>query len=208
MDSLTEKQEQVLELIRGYQLEHGTSPTLRELREALGVSSDNSVLKHLDALEDKGYISRREEGSRSIAMLGSVKQRLDTPSESRLPLLGFVPAGGPVMSEENISGWYTVGEDMIYRMKDSYLLRVTGDSMIDAGIQEDDMVVVCSGLTAKPGDIVIGLVDNKNTVKRLMRDKRGELYLKPENAKYEPIYAEDELQIQGVVTGLIRFYRR
>lgn len=205
--TLTEKQEQVLELIRNYQLEHGTSPTLRELREALGVSSDNSILKHLDALEEKGFLSRRE-GSRSIEMLGSVKQRLDTPSEHRLPLLGSIPAGGPVMTEEYIAGWYTVGEDMIYRMKDSYLLRVVGDSMIDAGIHEGDIVVVCASLTPKPGDIVIGLVDNQNTVKRLMRDKQGQLYLKPENIKYSPIYAEDELQIQGVVTGLIRFYKR
>lgn len=207
MNTLTEKQEMMLDIIRDYQLEHGTSPTLRELREALGVSSDNSVLKHLDALEEKGFISRRE-GSRSIEMLANVKQRLDTPSECRLPVLGFVPAGGPVMSEEYISEWYTVGEDMVYRMKDSYLLRVIGDSMIDAGIHEGDFVVVCGSLTAKVGDVVIGLVDNKNTVKRLMRDKQGRLYLKPENAKYDPIYAEDELQIQGVVTGLIRFYKR
>lgn len=207
MNMLTEKQELMLGIIKEYQLEHGTSPTLRELREAMGVSSDNSVLKHLDALEEKGFISRRE-GSRSIEMLGSVKQRLDTPSECRLPVLGFVPAGGPVMSEEYISEWYTVGEDMVYRMKDSYMLQVTGDSMIDAGIQEGDYVVVCGSLVGKPGDIVIGLVDNQNTVKRLMRDKEGRLYLKPENAKYGPIYADDELQIQGVVTGLIRFYKR
>lgn len=207
MNLLTEKQELMLGIIKDYQLEHGTSPTLRELREALGVSSDNSVLKHLDALEEKGFISRRE-GSRSIEMLANVKQRLDTPSECRLPVLGFVPAGGPVMSEEYISDWYTVGEDMVYRTKDSYLLRVTGDSMIDAGIHEGDLVVVCGSLTAKVGDIVIGLVDNKNTVKRLMRDKQGKLYLKPENAKYDPIYAEDDLQIQGVITGLIRFYKR
>lgn len=207
METLTDKQQQVLEIIRDYQLEHGTSPTLRELCEALGVSSDNSILKHLSALEEKGYISRRD-GSRSIEMLDSVKQRLDTPSENRLPLLGFVPAGGPIMSEEYISEWYTVGEDMIYRLKNSYLLRVVGDSMIDAGIQEGDMVVVCGSLEPKVGDIVVALVDNKNTVKRFMRDKRGRYYLKAENPKYDPIYAEDDLQVQGVVTGLIRLYKR
>lgn len=208
MNTLTEKQEVVLNLIRDYQMEHGASPTLRELREALGVSSDNSILKHLDALEEKGFISRRGDGSRSIEMLESLKNRLDTPSESRLPLLGFIPAGGPILTEEHVENWYTVGEDMVYRMKDSYLLRVVGDSMIDAGIHEGDMVVVCGSLTPKVGDIVVALVDNGNTVKRYMRDKQGVVYLKPENKKYEPIYAERDLQIQGVVTGLIRLYKR
>lgn len=206
MEILTEKQEMVLEIIRNYQLEHGTSPTLRELREALGVSSDNSILKHLTGLEEKGYISRRD-GSRSIEMLGSVKQRLDTPSENRLPLLGFVPAGGPVMSEEYISDWYTVGEDLIYKLKSSFLLRVTGDSMINAGIHEGDLVVVCSSLEPKVNDIVVALVDNGNTVKRFMKDAKGP-YLKAENPKYPPIHAKHDLEIQGVVTGLIRLYKR
>ncbi len=206
MEILTERQEQVLEIIRDYQLEHGTSPTLRELREALGVSSDNGILKHLTCLEEKGYISRRD-GSRSIEMLGSVKQRLDTPSENRLPLLGFVPAGGPVMSEEYISDWYTVGEDLIYKLKSSFLLRVTGDSMINAGIHEGDLVVVCSSLEPKVHDIVVALVDNGNTVKRFMKDAKGP-YLKAENPKYPPIRAKHDLEIQGVVTGLIRLYKR
>lgn len=206
MDILTERQEQVLEIIRDYQLEHGTSPTLRELREALGVSSDNGILKHLTGLEEKGFISRRD-GSRSIEMLGSVKQRLDTPSENRLPILGFVPAGGPVISEEYISDWYTVGEDLIYKLKESFLLRVTGDSMIDAGIHEGDLVVVCSSIEAKANDIVVALVDNGNTVKRYMKGTKGP-YLKAENPKYPPIYAKHGLEIQGVVTGLIRLYKR
>ncbi len=208
MQTLTEKQEVVLGLIRDYQMEHGASPTLRELREALGVSSDNSILKHLDALEEKGFISRRGDGSRSIELLENLKNRLDTPSESRLPLLGFIPAGGPVLSEEHVESWYTVGEDMVYRMKDSYLLRVVGDSMIDAGIHEGDLVVVCGSLVPKVRDIVVALVDKGNTVKRYMRDKEGIFYLKPENSQYDPIYPQHELQIQGVVTGLIRLYKR
>ena len=88
---------------------------------------------------------------------------------------------------------------------------ITGSSKGQSGqisSIEGDYVVVCGSLVGKPGDIVIGLVDNQNTVKRLMRDKEGRMYLKPENAKYGPIYADDELQIQGVVTGLIRFYKR
>lgn len=206
MDALTERQEQVLELIRTYQLEYGTSPTLRELRELLKVSSDNGILKHLDALEEKGYISRRD-GSRSIEMLESVKKRLDTPSDTRLPLLGMIPAGGPVLSEEYISRWYTIGEDLVYKMNGSFLLKVKGDSMIDAGIHEGDIIIVCSKVQPKVGDIVVALVDNGNTVKRLMRDRSG-YYLMPENKKHKPIHPKYGLNIQGVVTGLVRLYKK
>lgn len=210
MDTLTEKQEQVLAFIRGYQLENGSSPTLRELRELLQVSSDNSVLKHLLALESKGFIRRRDDGPRSIELLESVKQRLNQPAEFKLPLLGSVPAGGPVLSEEYIQDWYAVGEDLVYRLKDSFLLRVKGDSMINAGIFEGDIIVVCSSVEPKPFDIVVALVDGMNTVKRLMRGGDGAyngLYLMPENDAYEPIYPEGELMVQGVVTGLIRLYK-
>ena len=211
MATLTAKQEEVLEIIRRYQMEHGSSPTLRELREELGVASDNSVLKHLTALESKGYISRRDEGPRSIGLLDSVRQRLDAPAEFKLPLLGSIPAGGPVLTEEYVQNWYAVGEDLVYRAKDSFLLRIVGDSMIDAGIFEGDLVIACSSLEPRHDSIVIALVDNMNTVKRLKRDKRpealSEWYLQPENQKYSPIYPEGELQIQGVVTGLIRLYK-
>lgn len=205
-ETLTEKQEAVLNYIEDYQLGHGSSPTLREMREYFGVSSDNSILKHLKALEEKGYIEK-DDTPRGIKLLSSVKERLQS-NEVKLPLLGMVPAGGPVLTEEYIEKWVTVGEDVIYKNKESYLLRVTGDSMIDAGIHEGDILVVCNALEAKEGDIVVALVDNQNTVKRYMKDAKGNVYLKPENTKYDNIYAEGELCLQGVVTGLLRYYKR
>ena len=105
-------------------MEHGSSPTLREMREHFGVSSDNSVLKHLKALEEKGFITK-DDTPRGIKILSSVKERLDAP-EYKLPLLGMIPAGGPVLSEEYIEKWVSVGEDSVYKFKDSYLLRVKG----------------------------------------------------------------------------------
>jgi len=202
---LTEKQEAVLQYIEQYQIANGSSPTLREMREHFGVTSDNSVLKHLKALEEKGYIER-DDTPRGIKLLSSVKERLEAP-EFKLPLLGMIPAGGPVISEEFIESWMNVGEDLIYKMKDSYLLRVKGDSMVDAGIFENDILVVCGSLEPKPYDIVVALIDNQNTVKRYMKD--GEkIYLKPENTRYDNIYPEGELCIQGVVTGLLRYYKR
>ena len=205
-DVLTEKQSAVLQFIEDYQLEHGSSPTLREMREFFGVSSDNSILKHLKALEEKGYIEK-DDTPRGIKLLSSVKERLQS-NEFKLPLLGMVPAGGPVLTEEYIEDWLNVGEDAIYKYKDSYLLRVTGDSMIDAGIFDGDILVVCGALQARKGDIVVGLVDNQNTVKRYMKDSKGRVYLKPENINYDNIYPEGELCLQGVVTGLIRYYKR
>ncbi|MBP7058388.1 transcriptional repressor LexA [Candidatus Gracilibacteria bacterium] len=205
-ETLTEKQEAVLKFIEDYQFEHGASPTLREMREYFGVSSDNSILKHLKALEEKGFISK-DDTPRGIKLLSSVKERLEAP-EFKLPLLGMIPAGGPVLTEEYVEKWVNVGEDMVYKLKDSYLLRVTGNSMIDAGIYEDDILIVCGSLEPRVGDIVVALVDNQNTVKRYMRDGQGRVYLKPENENYENIYPEGELCLQGVVTGLIRNYKR
>lgn len=202
---LTEKQEAVLRFIEDYQLENGSSPTLREMREYFGVSSDNSILKHVKALEEKGYI-QKDDTPRGIKLLSSVKERLDSP-DFKLPLLGMIPAGGPVLSEEYIEKWVNVGEDVIYKAKDSYLLRVKGNSMVDAGIFEDDILVVCGSLDAKIGDIVVALVDNQNTVKRYMKDSKERFYLKPENSAYDNIYPEGELCIQGVVTGLLRYYK-
>jgi repressor LexA len=206
MEILTEKQEAVLKFIEDYQLEHGSSPTLREMREYFGVSSDNSILKHLKALEEKGRI-KKDDTPRGIKLLSSVKEKLDS-SDFKLPLLGMVPAGGPVLSEEYIEKWINIGPDAVYKGKESYLLRVKGNSMVDAGIYEDDILVVCNALEPKFGDIVVALVDNQNTVKRYMKDANQRVYLKPENPGYDNIYPEGELCLQGVVTGLLRYYKR
>ena len=203
---LTEKQEGVLKFIEDYQLQHGSSPTLREMREYFGVSSDNSILKHLKALEEKGYI-KKDDTPRGIKLLSSVKEKLQS-DDFKLPLLGMVPAGGPVLTEEYIEKWMNVGSDTVYSFKDSYLLRVKGDSMVDVGIYEDDILVVCGSLEPRIYDVVVALVDNQNTVKTYMKDGDGQIYLKPENQKYANIYPEGELCIQGVVTGLLRYYKR
>ncbi|HLG25871.1 MAG TPA: transcriptional repressor LexA [Candidatus Gracilibacteria bacterium] len=206
LPAITEKQEAVLKFIEDYQIQHGSSPTLREMREYFGVSSDNSILKHLKALEEKGYIEK-DDTPRGIKLLSSVKERLQS-SEFKLPLLGMVPAGGPVLTEEYIEKWMNVGEDVVYKFKDSYLLRVTGDSMVDAGIYEGDILIVCGSMEPRISDVVVALVDNQNTVKRYMKDSKGHMYLKPENSRYDNIYPEGALCIQGVVTGLLRYYKR
>ncbi|MCD6109779.1 transcriptional repressor LexA [bacterium] len=203
MKFLTPKQDAVLKYIEKYQLKHGASPTIREMRERFHVNSDNSILKHLKALEEKGYI-KKDDTPRGIKILDSVKRRLESESV-KLPLLGFVPAGGPILTEEYIDSWYDVGPDIAKKQEGFFLLKVIGDSMINAGIFEGDIVVVDSEKTPRNGNIVVALVDNQNTVKRYSVSD-GVKYLKAENPEYSDIYPEHELIIQGTVTGLIRYY--
>lgn len=210
MEPLTEKQQAVLEFIEKYQLKNGKSPTLRETREYLGVSSDNSVLKHLEALRAKGFINK-DETPRGIGLLDSVREKLNA-SVVQVPILGMIPAGGPVLSEEYVEDWVGIEGNLVRGLKDSFMLRVTGTSMIDAGIYEGDMVIASPKIEPKNGDIVVALIDEGNTLKRFVKDG-GRVYLKAENSTYvDPvtggpeILPVEELMIQGVVTGLIRTY--
>lgn len=201
---LTDKQEAVLKFIEDYQLSYGKSPTLREMRESFNVSSDNSILKHLKALTEKGYL-KKDDTPRGIQLLESVKQKLSGGEAVNLPILGAIPAGGPVLTDEYINGWLTVGEEFASNADDFFFLTVTGSSMIDAGIFEGDLVLVNSRKEPKNGDIVVALIDTGNTLKRLVK-QNGKVYLKAENKEYEDIHPIEELVVQGVVTSLIRQY--
>jgi repressor LexA len=202
--NLTPKQEKVFRFIEKYQLANGKSPTIKEMREYLKVSSDNSVLKHLVALEKKGFI-QKDDTPRGIKLLESIRQKLTNDTVS-VPLLGFIPAGGPVAAEQNVDSWMTFDKSQIPNPKTTFMLRVTGNSMIDAGIFEGDLLIADSKKEPRVNDIVIALVDNENTVKRLVR-KDGNYFLKAENAEYQDIYPVLKLEVQGVVTGLIRTYK-
>ena len=205
-ETLTEKQEAVLQFIEQYQMAHGKSPTIKEMKENFQVSSDNSILKHLKALEEKGHI-QKDDTPRGIKLLDSIKKKLSGAASSiSLPVLGAIPAGGPVLSEEYVKSWMDVGTDIADNSKDYFLLEVTGNSMIDAGIFEGDLVVVDMKKNASNGDVVVALVDGENTLKRLIKEG-GKTYLKAENKDYKDIHPTEELVIQGTVTTLIRQYR-
>lgn len=210
MENLTDKQRAVLKFIEKYQMEFGRSPTLREMREHFKVSSDNSILKHLKALEVKGYI-HKDDTPRGIGLLDSVKEKL-SKDVRQVPVLGAIPAGGPVLSEEYVEKWINVEDGLVKDLKNSFILRVTGESMIDAGIYEGDLVIASSKLEPRNGDIVVALIDGGNTLKRFVK-KGGSAYLAAENSKYiDPVTGGPailpvaELVVQGVVTGLIRTY--
>lgn len=202
---ITDKQQAVLNFIEEYQMNFGKSPTLREMREHFGVSSDNSILKHLKALEEKGYLSK-DDTPRGIGLLQKVKDKLEAVSNvSRIPLLGTIPAGGPVFSEEHVLDYFEVGNDLLKKPQGSFALRVSGLSMINAGILEGDFVIANRDVVAKDGDVVIALVDGKNTVKRY-RTKNGQVWLQAENPEYNDIEPTEFLEVQGVVTAVIRMY--
>lgn len=202
---LTDKQEAVLHFIEEYQLQYGKSPTLKEMREHFGVSSDNSILKHLKALEEKGYLNK-DDTPRGIGLLQKVKDRLEAASNvTRIPLLGMIPAGGPVLSEEHVLDYFEVGNDLLKKPQGSFALKVSGLSMLNAGILEGDFVIANQGLTARDGDIVVALVDGRNTVKRY-RFRNGQAWLQAENPDYPDIEPTEFLEVQGVVTSVIRMY--
>ncbi len=203
MKSLTDKQKNVLKLIAEKIKDVGYPPTLQELADELGVASKNAVLKHLTALEKKGYIGKREGGAaRGIRILESMGF-LDSPGENSVPLVGSVAAGSPLLAEENVESYLTVPKHLLQSRGDYFALRVHGDSMIEAGIHEDDLVVVHATNQANNGDIVVALIGNETTVKRFVTEG-NERYLKPENIKYSDIRPQQEWSVQGKVVALIR----
>lgn len=203
MKPLTDKQKNVLRLIAEKIKEVGYPPTLQELADELGVSSKNAVLKHLTALEKKGYIGKREGGAaRGIRILESLGF-LDSPNENSVPLVGLVAAGSPLLAEENVERYVSVPRDMLPGRGEYFALRVQGDSMVNAGIFEGDLVLVQSTNSANNGDIVVALIGNETTVKRFVVNGQ-ERYLRPENPNYSDIRPTEEWSVQGRVIALIR----
>ncbi|MFA6521906.1 MAG: transcriptional repressor LexA [Candidatus Gracilibacteria bacterium] len=200
---LTPKEKQLFEFIEKYQMGHGSSPTVREMREHMKLKSDGFIIHCLKALEEKELI-KKGDTPRSIKLLPKVAQKLSADTV-KIPVLGQVPAGGPVLSEENVESWMTFESGQIKNAEKCFILKVRGDSMINAGIFEGDFVIASPDKAPRKGDVVVALVDGGSTVKKY-ETSGGKVYLKPENPRYENIYPEEDLQVQGVVVGMLRWY--
>lgn len=199
---LTKRQKQLFEFIKSEVLNKGLPPTLSEMAKALRVSSKNAVSKLLSALQEKELI-KRDGTARGIKVRDEFGNEVQSGSVA-IPLLGSVPAGGPVMVEEHIEEWINLTNSLIRGRKDVFLLQVRGDSMIGAGILEGDLVIVKpTTREVRNSDIVVALLHDEATVKRYI-EIGGRRYLKPENPKYANIYPDDEWTIQGKVVGVIR----
>jgi repressor LexA len=208
MKKLTKKQNWVLQAITQKINGNGIPPTLEELREDLGMGSKNAVLSHLEALVKKGYIERSNK-ARDIRVLKRVERErafdrnLEVRHEIEMPLIGTVAAGTPVLTEENIERFIYVPNYLVQSKQPCFALRVHGDSMMNAGIHDGDLVIVQSTQLANNGDIVVALIGNEVTVKRLIV-KENQRYLKAENPVFSDIHPDEPWSLQGKVLALIR----
>lgn len=202
--NLTARQAEVLRFLVDYIREHGYPPTVREISRHIGARSTRAATIHLEALEKKGYVARTS-GVRAIRIIDG---RYTTDAEVvLLPLLGTIAAGVPILAEENIETMIPVPKALLNKVKEAYLLRVKGDSMIGEGILPRDLVIVKPQATAMNGDLVAFLLDDEATIKRIRYDSGGGVTLFPSNPAYEPIRVRSsEARILGKVIGLIRDY--
>ena len=204
MKDLSPKEKELLSFIEDYQLENGASPTVREMRVHMKLKSDGFVVHCLKRLREKGVIEKNDT-PRGIKLLSKVRERLHGDFV-RVPVLGSIPAGGPVISEENIEEWISIDAKQFQRRADeTFILRVWGESMVGAGIFEGDYVLVAAKKEPRNNDIVVALADGGSTLKRVKIEK-NDAYLKAENPSYSDIRPLSELTIQGVVIGLFRWY--
>jgi repressor LexA len=200
---LTERQKQVLDFVREFAAEHGYAPTHREICEEFGFSSYGTVHKHLKLLERKGYLHRHWNQKRGVELSPQVASRGE-PELSTLPFFGRIAAGRPI---EAVSGdeTVTVPRHLLGSVPDDhYVLKVVGDSMIEEGIHDGDLVVVSRREQAGAGEMVVALVGDEATLKRFYPEGES-VRLQPANRQMEPIYAPAaEVRVQGVVVGLMR----
>jgi len=213
-EKLTKRQQQILDYIRKcIEVKH-YPPSVREIGQAIGLSSPSTVHAHLNALEAKGYIRRDGAKSRSMVITGAEQEhkmpagntsttQFNEHSLVQLPLVGRVAAGTPILAEQNIEEEVPLPTSL-FGDRNSFLLTVHGDSMINAGIFDGDTLLVREQSTANNGDIVVAMIDDGATVKTYYKEKDC-IRLQPHNDAMEPIFTRDA-QILGVVTGLFRSY--
>lgn len=210
MEDLSKRQREVLDYIQSRILHNNIPPTYREIGDALGISSTNGVSDHVKALIKKGYLRKVSNGSGAARGLilteKSSIQRSETVVD--VPLLGTVAAGAPILAEESYERTIRLDASMADTNSPVFALRVRGDSMINAGIYEDDIVIVRQTQSDyRPGDIVVALIDGEATVKYFFRES-NRICLQPANDHMKPIYIDPTQNslIQGVVIGLYRQY--
>jgi repressor LexA len=211
-DKLTDKQNEILNFIKSFTSENGFPPTLREIGRNFNISSTFGVKRHLDALKKKGYLNISSNASRAISITHSSTddfEKVISRSENvhKIPVVGRVAAGSPILSEENIEGSVSIDKSFIRNTAGCFALRVQGDSMIDAGIFEGDLVIVSPQTDVKPGEIVVARLETEITVK-IFDNINKEIVLLPKNEKYSPIRItnNDEFFIVGKVVGVLRWY--
>ena len=198
MKNLTKRQEEILNLIKTHILDLGFPPTRADIARSLGFKSPNAAEQHLRAIEKKGFIKILSGASRGII--------LNNSENDQIPVIGLVAAGGPILAEENIEKTIPRSNNLLSNDID-YYLRVKGDSMVNIGIFEEDLIGVSKSANTKVGSVVVARINNEVTVKTLVEMSQNKVVLRPENENYEDIILNpqvEELVIEGSCVALLR----
>ncbi len=201
--TVTEKQKKLLSVIYKYIKNSGYPPTFEEMREALSVSSNQSIIDFLSKLEKQGFIRKNESSTRSLMILPLGYGILGKPQ--LIPFLGATTAGMPMEANEILGDWQSVSSDVKKLKGDIFLLKISGDSMINAGIDNNDVVLVKSEKEFISGDIVLAHNNGEATIKRFISDdKPPYVYLKPENPEYPLIPFTEDMELKGKVISILK----
>ena len=198
MKNLTKRQEEILDLIKSHISDFGFPPTRADIANKLGFKSPNAAEQHLRAIEKKGFIKILSGASRGIVLSES--------ENNEIPVIGLVAAGGPILAQENIEKTIPKSRNLFSEDVD-YYLRVKGDSMVDVGIYEEDLIGVSKSKDLKEGNIVVARINDEVTVKTLIEMSQTKVVLRPENQNYKDIIVNpetDELAIEGSCVALVR----
>ncbi|MGD8305415.1 MAG: transcriptional repressor LexA [Ignavibacteria bacterium] len=212
MKKLTERQNEILTFIKDFLRENGYPPTLREIGKKFQISSTFGVKRHLDALVKKGYLNIESNASRGLCIIENEETQTALAESVRneffnkIPIVGRVAAGSPILAEQNIEGTVIIDPAFIKKSEDVFALKVRGDSMINAGIFEGDLVVVSPNDKGKNGDIIVAMLDDEVTVKSY-KTENNNITLIPENDNYRPMPVKDKnsFSVIGKVKGVIRW---
>ncbi|MGI6070026.1 MAG: transcriptional repressor LexA [Blautia sp.] len=200
---ISPKQQEILDYIKNTIMNKGFPPAVREICEAVHLKSTSTVHSHLEALERNGYIRKDPTKPRAIEIVDD-NFNLARREVVNVPLIGTVAAGQPLLAVENIENYFPIPAEYMPNVQ-TFMLKVKGDSMINAGIFDGDQVIVAQQSTARDGDMVVALIDDSATVKTFYREN-GYFRLQPENDTMEPIIVREALQILGRVIGVIRIF--
>lgn len=203
MDDLTKKQSEVLKFVKEFMVSHGYPPTVREIGEALGLSSPATTHSHLKGLEEKGYIRKNGSKNRAIELLVDNEYAKKNEDIVEVPLLGKITAGNPIEAIENPGEYFSLPAYLIPKQKEVFTLKVSGESMINAGIYDGDIVIVERCNTARNGEIVVAMTDENEVTLKTFYKENGYFRLQPENDTMKPFIFKN-ITILGKAIGLYR----
>lgn len=203
MEKLTKRQEDTLQFVKEYIVSHGYPPTVREIAEALNVSSPATIQAHLDGLADKGYIKKGSNKNRTIELM--VDNEFSNKDEQVIdvPLLGKITAGSPIEAIENPNNYFSLPAYLIPKDREVFTLEVSGESMINAGIHDGDIIIVERRNTARNGEIIVAMTDENEVTLKTFYKENGYIRLQPENDTMDPIILNN-ITVLGKAIGLYR----